>query len=230
MEGLLYIGGLVLAAVVALVVEAVFSPVRHWLSRGLGWKPVHIHVERDPTIIWATLPPWIPAQVWLPNSPTQPPPFDCREWTEWAKASGGCDAGMTTLRITVQAKENAAVLIESILADRSPGGSPYGPVATGVTALCMTGGAAVEPARLDISLEVEPIAGTWVDGDGAVLSEKRQFALDRRGTEQFLVWAHATEGDHRWTLRLLLLVNGRRQEVTVDDGGKPFRTVGPERG
>jgi hypothetical protein len=226
MDWLTYLGGLVLAAVVGSVVEAVFSPIRHWLSGAFGWKPIHVHVERDPKIIWAEFPPWIEAMVWLPEQPTQDPPLDCRDWNEWASASGGCDAVKTTLRITVQAKENAAVLIESVLVDRAEGPEPYKPVTTGVVAVCPVGGADVNPKRLDIDLEMDPPVGEWLDEDGQRLRERRQISLARRETDQFLVWAHAENGDHRWTLRLNLLVNGRRQTFTIDDGGKPFRTIG----
>ncbi len=64
----------------------------------------------------------------------------------------------------------------------------------------------------------------WVDVDGDTQSPPEK-ALAAGESERFLVRVHAWAGAHLWVL-LHLFVDGCRETFTVDDDGRPFRTVG----
>jgi hypothetical protein len=104
--------GAVVGAVVGVAVSALFHPIAERLerlSRRL-WRvrPLFVHVEADRRIIWAGSPPWIPAAVWLPEMPQEPPPDDANDWSGWARRLGGHDADITMIEVTLQARKDVS--------------------------------------------------------------------------------------------------------------------------
>lgn len=64
-------------------------------------KPLHIHVETDPLLIWGDAPDWDPYACVVQKPPDQigPPPSPrCRLWWAWAQEIGGVDAFDTVIQ------------------------------------------------------------------------------------------------------------------------------------
>lgn len=151
------------------------------------------------------------------------PPDDRGEWFAWAKKHGGVDVSVTQLSITLQAKTDVAVVIEGIRAK-----SRTRPVLDGYVVIRPTGGADLSPRHFSVDLDwgPEPLV-TFYDagGESAPMPTMRIAAGD---IERFQIWAEAGQGWHDWTLEMLLLVEGRRMVVPIDDNGAPFTTVGDD--
>ncbi|MFE7644970.1 hypothetical protein [Streptomyces phaeoluteigriseus] len=216
------VGGLI-----ALTVAAVFQPVMGRLQavsrRVHRIRPVSVHVETDPSLVWAGFPNWVPAFVWLPERPTGTPPEHPTDWRAWALRRGGADASRTVLKVTVTARETASVVIDSPKLRHEVSPLPQPP--PGVVACCPVGGAAVTPRRLQVDLGT----GTtmWVEEDGSPLPPL-SLTLSPGETEQFLIYVEATSGRCTWHLELPVLVDGKRLLIPVEDGGEPFVTYGLE--
>ncbi|GHE93068.1 hypothetical protein GCM10014715_56720 [Streptomyces spiralis] len=224
MNGLLISAVSVLAT---LIVTAVFQPLLNRITaisrRITHIKPVSVHVETDPSIVWAGFPNWIPAFVWLPGRPTSRPPEHPTDWRSWAMAQGGAEAFQTALRVTVTARENASVVVDPPKVRHES--HPLDVPPRGCIALCPVGGAAVTPRRLQVDLAM----GTtmWVDEDGSPIAPL-SLALSPGETEQFLIFVNSHSGRNQWHLELPILIDGKRLLIPIKDGSKPFITYGVE--
>jgi hypothetical protein len=218
------------AAVAGGFVMLFLTPVIHPLSKRLEAlsrriyriKPVSVHVDRDTSIIWAGFPRWIGASVWLPDFPATAPE-DPVDWYSWAANLGGADAYVTVLKVTVASRELTTVVVDPPKVRREMlwlGDPPRGVVATNPV-----GGAAVEPRRIQIDLEMG--SATWVNPHGEPI-EALGVTLPSGGVEQFYIYAVAEQGRYLWRLQLPLLIDGQREVMTIDDDGKPFITYGME--
>lgn len=214
-------------AVVGWLLTALLYPLARptvVLSRRL-WRirPLDAYVERDPEIIWAGCPPWVAANFWFPTLPPSDPPDDCRSWWEWARRYNGRDAQQTTLKITVQARQDASLIIEGVRL-RHAHTQPV--PENGIVAVCPVGGASLSPRRIEINLDWNGVGSmSWLEGD-EYLTGPPVLTLAPGEIEQFHVWAKSTNGYHEWELELLMLLNGRRLTQVINDNGKPFVTVG----
>ncbi|MEU5320418.1 hypothetical protein AB0G67_27260 [Streptomyces sp. NPDC021056] len=186
-------------------------------------KPIHIHIERDPTIVWAGFPNWIGTSVWLPEHPNSSPPEHPTDWHAWARTLGGADANLTVLKITITSRELASVVVDTpkVRSEQLPLGDPP----KGVIATQQTGGAAIDPRRIQVDLDMP--YSMWVNPHGEPL-EILSLNLSPGETEQFYLYASASVGRHKWHLELPILVDGKRQVIRIDDDGQPFMTYGTE--
>ncbi|MFF8387456.1 hypothetical protein ACF053_28010 [Streptomyces kanasensis] len=215
------------SVLLTLLVTAVFHPLASRLStvsrRITRIKPLTVHVETDPSLVWAGFPNWVPAFVWLPDPPTGTPPEHPTDWYAWARARGGADAAQTVLKVTVTARELASVVIEcpKLRHEFEPLDDPP----AGCVACCPTGGAAVTPRRIQVDLGLGTT--TWVDDGGSPIGPVT-LTLSPGETEQFLVFVHAHSGRNEWHLELPVLVDGKRQMIPLRDKGERFVTYGPE--
>ncbi|MBO7940315.1 hypothetical protein JTP77_030950 [Streptomyces sp. S9] len=213
-------------AFVMLFLAAFIYPVSKRLEaisrRWYGIQTVSVHVERDPSIVWAGFPNWIAASAWLPKLPPDAPQHPT-EWSLWAKGIGGADAAMTCLKITVTCREMATVVVDppKLRFEQLTLGEPP----KGVVVTCRVGGAAVEPRRIQVNLDT----GTtmWMGADGEHI-QALSLALDKGETEQFYLFASAAEGRYKWHLDLPILVDGKREIIRIEDDGAPFITYGIE--
>lgn len=225
------IGELLLGALLGVVfgvpLGAFARPLTYKLER-VGRRvtnesPLLVHVERDPSVIWAGAPDWVPFSLYFENiSWLSPAPLGRDDWLEWARSHGGVDAYVTQLSVTLQAKTDVAVLVENVrVRNRTQA------VTGGVILSRAVGGADLQSRhfRVDLDWGPTPLVTFEDEGDGATVPRMKIAAGD---VEQFQIWAQAQSGRHEWTLELLLLVEGRRRIVAVDDGGRPFVTVGPD--
>lgn len=214
----------VAGAFVMLFLTAVIHPVSKRLEalsrRWYGVRAISVHVERDPSLVWAGFPNWIAASAWLPELPADAPQHPT-DWSMWAKGIGGADAAMTCLKITVTCREMATVVVDppKLRFEQLPLGEPP----KGVVVTCRVGGAAVEPRRIQVDLG----SGTtrWTGADGEHMPSL-SLALDKGETEQFYLFSSAGAGRYKWHLELPILVDGRREVIRVDDDGAPFVTYG----
>ncbi|MFB8379047.1 hypothetical protein [Streptomyces rubiginosohelvolus] len=218
------------AAVAGGVVMLFLTPMIYPLSKRLEVlsrriyriKPVSVYVDRDTSIIWAGFPRWVGASVWLPDFP-ETAPEDPVDWHSWAVCQGGADAYVTVLKVTISSRELATVVVDPPKVRRETlwiGDPPKGVVATNPV-----GGAAIDPRRIQINLEMG--SAMWINPHGEPI-DALGVTLASGDVEQFYIYAVAEQGGYLWRLQLPILVDGKREVLTIDDGGKPFITYGME--
>lgn len=214
-------------AVIGVPVGALLRPWAARLERGARAvqqdSPLLIHVERDPSMIWAGAPDWMPFSVYFPNVLRLPdPPAGRDEWLAWARRHGGVDASLTQLSVTLQAKVDAAVVIEGLKVRNDTR-----PVEQGIVLVRTTGGADLMPRQFRVDLDWESAAVVTFEDQGGNPANTPRMKIAAGDIERFHIWASAEQGWHDWTVELLLLVEGRRVVVPIDNEGAPFTTVGP---
>ncbi len=188
-----------------------------------GSSPLLVHVERDPSIIWAGDPDWVAFSTYF-RDPLQldEPPADRTEWLDWARRRGGVDASQTQLQVILQAKTDVAVVVEGLRVRQE-----IRPVQGGCVLVRPVGGADLVPRHFHVDLDwgSSPLVTYRGAGSGEPEDIPRM-KIPAGDIERFHIWAEADSGWHDWTLDLLLLVEGRRLVVPINDEGAPFRTVG----
>lgn len=192
--------------------------------------PVVVSVDRDPSLIWAGNPDWVGFSVYV-DDPLRfgdryaPPGRD--DWLAWARSLNAVDAVSTFVKITIQARVEAAVLVENIrvLHHRKV------PLTRGMILTRGVGGPDLDPRRFEIELDWgKEAVVTWVKPGGET-AKPLALKLAAGDVEQFHVWANANQGDeavrHEWVMELQLLVEGQRVAHQIDSSGQPFVTVSP---
>lgn len=194
-------------------------------ARRLWRRPaLATYVERDPSIIWAGQPDWVGFSLYF-RRPVElgSPPAGRDGWLAWGRASGGVDAFMTMLSVTLAGRRRSFSPAENLRVR-----SHVRPVNDGLVLIRGVGGADLTPRQFHLDLDgmASPIV-TFRESGGAP-GRVPKFQLAPGDIEQFHIWVEARNGWHEWTVDLLLLVDGRREVVTIDDNGSPFVTVGGE--
>jgi hypothetical protein len=220
--------GALVGAFVSMVAAVTFYPLTkrlEYLSRRIyRLKPVSVHVERDPSIVWAGFPDWSGASAWLPEIPTGEPPSHSADWYDWARKNNGSDAYLTVFKVTITSREPVSVVVEPPKFRRAE--ACEGPAMQGVIATRPVGGAAIDVRRIHIDLGTG--ATMWIDPHGEP-KDVLTLILSPGETEQFYMYAQAYSGRHVWSIDLPLLVEGKRMVVPVrDKDGKEFVTYGIE--
>jgi hypothetical protein len=205
-----------LSGVALSFVLAFLEPVQRFLQRKgrttFKEDPVDVHVQTDPAVIWSGLPPWISGRYFFDYAlPADNPPDACVDWSAWSQGRGGRPCGEFELLITIQAKHDVAVVVDTpvvrIVSSRK---------LDGVTATCLAaGGASVTPRRFEVDLDAsDPPMILFVD-EGAESSGPVGFSLTKGEVERFHLWVRAEQAhEYKWALHLPLIVNG--QEVRMD--------------
>jgi len=223
--GELLLGGLI-GFLIGAPLGALFRPPLARLEKAARrvWRQpaVKVHVERDPTIIWADAPDWVGFSLYFRHPLTLPAaPAQRDSWLAWGRQVGGVDAYMTMLSVTLQADAPTSVVIEELRVLHSAR-----PVTDGLVLIRGVGGADLTPRRVHVELDSPDGPGVAFHGPGGAREPAPKFVLGPGDIERFHIWAEARTGWHEWTVDLLLLVDGRREVVTIDDFGGPFVTVG----
>jgi hypothetical protein len=189
-------------------------------------KPLIVHVETDPAIIWAGAPPWVGAGFLVPTDAdvSMPPTQHCPEWRTWIRNLGGVDEAMTQVRVTLSANEDLNVVVDGLRArvhSRKP-------VPRWRHVICAVGGADITPKRAEIALDdyAQPII-RWVNEGGEALPTPT-FTLSGSESEMIHVWARSRSEWIEWTAELLLIIDGQRQIIPISDNGDPFITTAAE--
>lgn len=219
--GLGAVGGFITASLEP--VQRRFGIAGRRVARDSG---VQIHVETDPRILWAGMPPWIAADVFLPEVAShETPPDNALDWRSWAKELGGCDASEATARVTLIGLAPVTVVVSTPLFDASAAEHP-----DGIRAVRPVGGAEVRPRGIDVDLDTfgaeNPIVNLGEESvDGPRMPS--QWSLRQGDVEQFDLRVRLTTPSIvTWTARIPLLIDGRRKFIEVSDGDEPFRLAG----
>ncbi|MFD8639583.1 helix-turn-helix domain-containing protein [Streptomyces zaomyceticus] len=162
---------------------------------------------------------------------TPPPPPEAADARSWAAARGAVDGGETLVRVSVQGKGTAAVVLQALHVRVVERGAPLPWAAYRMDDGC---GGAVTPRRFEVDLDRPRPVARAVDGYDASGQEGRTlpavsfpYKVDAAEPEELLVSAGAAGCDCRWYLELEWSSEGRRGTVRiVDEDGAPFRTSG----
>lgn len=219
------IGLLIVGAIIGFVVnELLGRGLRRVLRSRSRRTPLVVHVETDPSIIWAGLPPWIGAGFLVPSdADVASPPEHCPDWRTWALARGGVDEEMTQIRITLTARDNLLVVVDAVRVKvHHRKASP-----AWRSIVCAAGGASVTPRRGEIDLSLfDPPVVEWLDEDGDAVGMPT-FSLTKSEAEVLHLWVKVAAHEWvEWSAELLVIVDGERQVVPITDKGKPFVTAG----
>ncbi|MCA1702130.1 MAG: hypothetical protein LC808_02215 [Actinobacteria bacterium] len=211
--------GVALTTVVVWVVNHFLPGVFGALIKRL---PVRVHVEVDPANMYAGAPNWVGSSWVLPSALDpemlgDPPTSVCRDWRPWMWPKGAFDGDYTEIRVTLQGLGESTVLVDGLLVTPIERVQPVGNCFA-----CPVGGADITPRSVVVDLDSDPGVVTYADRDGG--TDRFTFTLSRGEVEVFHIRARANSFRCRWTATLLLIVDGRRQTIHVDDDGEPFRT------
>lgn len=224
MEGLLYVGGLLVAAIIGWAVNF-FAP---GLFATIGRRPsVRVHIETDPAIFLAGGPNWESFSFVIPRdlaAAGTPPSAICREWWKWAHSMGAADADLTQVRVTVMGLSETDVLIDALQVQALRREQAL----EGTQVLCPVGGAEGTPRQIHIDLDQEPPVTSYMD-DGGEHTKPFLFNLRKGEIETFYLWATAKHDSCQWIANLQFIVNGKRHAIQIDDHGHPFHTTATTR-
>ncbi|MFB7834776.1 helix-turn-helix domain-containing protein [Streptomyces sp. NPDC056056] len=162
---------------------------------------------------------------------TPPPPPEAADARSWAAAQGAVDGGKTLVRVSVQGKSAAAVVLQALHVRVVERGAPLPWTAYRMDDGC---GGAVTPRRFEVDLDRPRPVARSLDGYDASGQEGRTlpavsfpYAVSAAEPEELLVSAGAAGCDCRWYLELEWSSEGRRGTVRIgDEDGAPFRTSG----
>lgn len=187
--------------------------------------PLVVHVEADPSIIWAGMPPWIGAGFLVPpDADVSLPSGHCPEWRSWIEPLGGVDEALTQLRVTLTARKDLLVVVDGVRVrvHARKAVPPWRAITCGV------GGADVSPRRAEVRLSgFDPPTFEWIDESGESIAAPT-FSLSGSEAEMLHVWAYVEDEWVEWAAELLVLVDGRRQTININDGRRPFVTTGSQ--
>lgn len=206
------------------------EPVNRWLGR-VGRRTardrgVAVHVETDPSVIWAGTPDWVPFQYFFPAGELPvPPPPNPRKWRSWAIAQGGFDLWESVVRLTIVGTAPVTVVLET--PDLTVTTEPLPP---GRKVLRPVGGADISPRAYRVDLDTfgdqNPDISLVEQGD-SVRHDPLSFSLERNEVQQILLRVQSQRPClFSWKARLPILIDGKREYVDIDDGGLPFRLAG----
>ncbi|MGW0467449.1 helix-turn-helix domain-containing protein [Streptomyces sp. NPDC003027] len=162
---------------------------------------------------------------------TPPPPPGSADVRSWAAAQGAVDGGETLVRVSVQGKGAAAVVLQALHVRVVERGAPLPWAAYRMGGGC---GGAVTPRRFEVDLDRQRPVARALDGYDASGEEGRTlpavsfpYAVSAAEPAELLVSAGAAGCDCRWYLELEWSSEGRRGTVRIgDEDGAPFRTSG----
>ncbi len=200
---------------------AVWQATQDGAAEVLGPGAVALNVHVDPAYWKDDRPDWTPYFYYLPvpRPRLTEPPADCRDRRPWAWAHGGADADETRVAFTLTGRRSSQVSLEGMSVEVLSRTQVSG----GSVAACPVGGASASVRGLEVDLDAETVR--FVDAEQEVPA---RITLDKGETEAFDLYAMLQSPGVlvEWRLRLSIVDGEDRREVLVDDGGRPFRTVG----
>ena len=147
----------------------------------------------NPAIVRSGEPDWMSFSLYCRDVMSLPtPPKDRIEWLAWGRRNGCFDALVSQLRVTIQARTEAAVVVDSVgvTQDRRP-------VNDGFILTRPAGGPDIDPRRFVVDLDWgdrSPV--TTFYGPGGAPSELPSVKLAAGDIEKFEIWADARSGWH----------------------------------
>ncbi|WP_267882450.1 MULTISPECIES: helix-turn-helix domain-containing protein [Streptomyces] len=154
-----------------------------------------------------------------------PPPVEA-DAAPWASALGAVHAGETGVRITVQGRDDRAVVLESLrirVVERRPVGAGR------IYRMSSGCGGSLTPRMFDVDLDAprpvaRPLAGN--DSGEPVAAVAFPYRVSVTDPEVFLITGRTVGCDCDWFAELGWSGGGQSGTVRLDDGGRPFRTGG----
>ncbi|NJP43317.1 helix-turn-helix domain-containing protein [Actinacidiphila epipremni] len=164
----------------------------------------------------------------MPQRPGKvPPPPSLEQTGAWAEALGGVAAGHLRLQVTAQTAQAQPVVLHNLYvhvvsSKPAPKGNVYTPGAG-----C---GGGLDPASFAVDLDAttprtKPVAGFADDGRTRTRTDF-PYKISTSDPQVLDVDASTADRDVSWYLELTWSCGDRSGRVTVDDHGRPFRTVG----
>ncbi|MFD0042511.1 helix-turn-helix domain-containing protein [Streptomyces anulatus] len=154
-----------------------------------------------------------------------PPPVEA-DAESWAGALGAVHAGEAGVRVTLQGRDERAVVLEAlrirVVERRSPARGRVYRMSSGC-------GGSLTPRMFDVDLDVpRPVARSVAGNDSGEPIEAVAFPYSVSVTdpEVLLITGRTVGCDCDWYAELTWSSGGRSGTVRVDDGGRPFRTSG----
>ncbi|WP_217223527.1 helix-turn-helix domain-containing protein [Streptomyces anulatus] len=154
-----------------------------------------------------------------------PPPVEA-DAESWAGALGAVHAGDAGVRVTLQGRDERAVVLEAlrirVVERRSPAQGRVYRMSSGC-------GGSLTPRMFDVDLDVpRPVARSVAGNDSGEPIEAVAFPYSVSVTdpEVLLITGRTVGCDCDWFAELTWSSGGRSGTVRVDDGGRPFRTSG----
>jgi hypothetical protein len=147
----------------------------------------------------------------------------CLQFHPWVAKRGGVPAEDTYLRLVLQGKHSAAVLVSSLRARIVQRRAPL----AGTPLVCPSAGAA-EVRFVQLDLDKRPAVGVYAELTENMSVVRRKpvaFTLKENETEVFDIWASTKHCYCKWIMELDLVVNGRQVVKTVTNNGEPFQTT-----
>ncbi|WP_203685478.1 helix-turn-helix transcriptional regulator [Streptomyces sp. SID14515] len=155
-----------------------------------------------------------------------PPPPQEADAASWAGALGAVHSGETGVRITLQGRDERAVVLEAlrirVVERRTPAKGQVYRMNSGC-------GGSLTPRMFDVDLDApRPVARSVAGNDSGEPIEALSFPYSVSVTdpEVLLITGRAVGCDCDWYAELTWSGGGRSGTVRIDDGGRPFRTSG----
>ncbi|MGW6589624.1 helix-turn-helix domain-containing protein [Streptomyces globisporus] len=154
-----------------------------------------------------------------------PPPVEA-DAASWAGALGAVHAGETGVRITLQGRDDRAVVLQSLRIRVVERGSPAPGRVYRMSSGC---GGSLTPRMFDVDLDASrpvarPVAGN--DSGEPIEAVAFPYRVSVTDPEVFLITGRTVGCDCSWVAELTWSSDGRSGTVRIDDGGRPFRTSG----
>lgn len=224
-QGRVAVASLVVAVVSVVVAIAIGSGGSSEVRPSARGPAVRVLVETDPTVVFAGQPEWQSYSFVTPIPPSrlsEQPPEACRAWRSWARRYDAVDADQTNAYATLQGRPDTAVQIDGVEVEMLR----RAPAMRGTSGHCLApGGAVGNPRLIDVDLDADPPDVLYAElGDDFPQRRRLVFTLTGPETETLQLRAHTRRCDCTWRVRIHMVVDGRRQDVVVDDRGHPFRT------
>lgn len=185
---------------------------------------VQMHVELDPTVIWAGMPDWIGFHYYIPDlDAAGEPPADSREWRSWAYRAGGWDLATSTVRLTLIGTAPVTVVLETPQVFYSEESLPVG-----TKVIHAVGGASIDPRAFNVDLDGSdhPIV-TISDDGGERISRPMAWSLQKGEVEQMLITVTSSRSAlFHWEAQLPVLIDGERVFLTINDNHEPVTFAG----
>ncbi|WMX46910.1 XRE family transcriptional regulator [Streptomyces roseicoloratus] len=162
--------------------------------------------------------------------PAPPDASDVSGAAGWVRAQGAVPAGETPVRVTVQGRSGAAVVLRGLHVRVVERGEPLPWRAYRSSPGC---GGALTPRHFAVDLDrprplARPVDGYDASGEGrSIPAVAFPYKVTVSEPEELLVSARTAGCDCRWYLELEWSSEGRSGTVRItDEGGRPFRTSG----
>ncbi|MET8141759.1 hypothetical protein ABZU32_15750 [Sphaerisporangium sp. NPDC005288] len=183
------------------------------------------------------------------RAPRDMPPFDEGSWDDWRRETRGVDHGLTHVELTLQGRSAEATVLQGMrvrVVKRA--GPAAGSVYAGVSEVtCNTSDQAQRNLYADLdtgdritpmpaydgrSPSAKPANGTSEPGDHQAARENERgeilsfpYRITDSDPEVIDVGVETGDCDCSWVLELDWAGGGESGTVTIDDGGRPFRTT-----